>query len=334
MIGPSMISRRRFVRVVSLSILAGPLASEAQAPGKARRIGFVGSTAEGIRGSRSDAFAKGLGELGFTIGQNVTIEYRWLGGRLSPAPEVVADFVRTNVDVIVAFATPAVFSAKEATSSIPIVMVGPRDPVGQGIIATLARPGGNITGISSTAADPGSASGKRLALIKEALPRASRFGHLWSSKFPGTKPGLNEALRTAEKLKITVRSVDVAGPEELPSAFAAMKRDGVEAVSVEAALAVYRKRIIELAATSRLPAIYGASQFVEQGGLMGYSPDWVEIFWKAGHYAGKILNGAKPADLPVEQPTRFELLINLPAAKALGFAIPPSLLLRADRVIE
>jgi putative ABC transport system substrate-binding protein len=334
MIGRSMISRRRFLCTVSLSVLAGPLPAEAQTPGNARRIGFVGGTAEGIRGSRSDAFAKGLGELGFTIGQNVTIEYRWLGGRLSPAPEVVADFIRTNVDVIVAYATPAVFSAKEATSSIPIVMVGPRDPVEQGIIATLARPGGNITGISSTAADPGLAAGKRLALIKEALPRVSRVGYLWTSKFPGAQPGLNETQRTAEKLKITVRSVDVAGPDELSSAFATMKRDGVEAVSVEAGLGGYHKRIIELAAASRLPAIYGGSLFVEQGGLMGYSPDWVEIFRKAGHYAGKVLNGAKPADLPVEQPTKFELLINLPAAKALGFTIPPSLLLRADRVIE
>jgi putative tryptophan/tyrosine transport system substrate-binding protein len=334
MIGRPMISRRRFLCIVSLSVLPDRLTAEAQPTASARRIGFIGGTAEGIRGARSDAFAKGLGELGFTIGRNVTIEYRWLGDRLSPAPEIVADFVRTNVDVIVAFGTPAVFSAKEATKSIPIVMGGPRDPVEQGMIASLARPGGNITGISSTAADPGLAAGKRLALIKEALPRASRVGHLWSSKFPGAKPGLNETQRTAEKLKITVRSVDVAGPDELSGAFATMKREGVEAVSVEAALGVYRKRIIELAAASRLPAMYGASVFVEEGGLMGYSPDWIEIFWKAGRYTGQVLNSAKPADLPVEQPTKFEFLVNLKAAKALGFTIPPSLLVRADRVIE
>jgi putative ABC transport system substrate-binding protein len=274
----------------------------------------------------------GLGELGFTVGQNVSIEYRWFGDRLSPAPEVVVDFVRNKVDVIVAYGSPATLSAKKATKSIPIVMVGARDPVEQGIIGSLARPGGNITGISA-ATGPAIAS-KRLLLMKEAVPQASRVGHLWSSKFPGTKPHTDEMLRAGSTLKMTVISFDVSGRDELSRAFAAMKRDGVDIVSVEAALNAYRQDIVELAAASRLPAFYGSSMYVEQGGLMSYSADWREIFRKAGAYAGKVLKGAKPSDLPVEQPTKFELLVNLKAAKALGLTIPPAFLLRADRTIE
>ena len=334
MIGPSMISRRGFLRAVGLSALAVPLLAEAQPAGVVRRIGFVGHTPEGIRGARTEAFVKGLGEFGFTVGQNVTIEYRWLGDRLSPNPDIVADFVRTKVDVIVAYSTPTVFSAKEATKSIPIVMVGPRDPVEQGIVASLARPGGNITGISSTASDPEASSGRRLVLIREALPRASRVAHLWSSKFPGTKPYLDAMLPVAKRMNITLRAFDVAAPDELPKAFAAMKREGVHFLSVEAALGSYRKPIVALAATSRLPAFYSASIFCDEGGLMCGSVDWLEIFWKAGRYTGQILNGAKPADLPVEQPTKFELVINLTTAKALGFTLPPSILGRATRIIE
>jgi len=262
----------------------------------------------------------------------VSIEYRWLGDRLSPTPDVVADFVRSNVDVIVAYGSPAVLSAKEATKSIPIVMVGARDPVEQGIIASLARPGGNITGISA-ATGPAIAS-KRLALIKEALPRASRVGHLWNSMFPGTKPHADEMLRAGGTLRITVSSFDVRGADELSRAFATMKREGVDVVSVEAALNAYRESIIEIAAASRLPAFYGSSMFVEQGGLMSYSADWFEIFKKAGAYAGKIPKGANPSDLPVEQPTKFELVVNLKTAKALGLTIPQSVLARADQLIE
>ena len=303
----------------------------AQPAGKLWRIGFVGGSS-GIHGPYTDAFRAGLGELGFAVGQNVSIEYRWLGDRLSPAPEVVADFVRSPVDVIVASDSPAVLSAKEATKSIPIVMVGTRDPVEQGIITSLARPGGNVTGISA-GAGPAIAS-KRLSLIKEAVPRASHVGHLWSSMFPGAKPYADEMVRAGDRMKITVSSFDVSGPDELRNTFAAMKRQGVDVVSVEAALNAYRKRTVEIAAASRLPAFYGISSFVEQGGLMSYSADWLEIFRKAGGYAGKILKGARPSDLPVEQPTRFELVVNLRAAKAIGLTIPPSLLLQADRVIE
>jgi putative ABC transport system substrate-binding protein len=279
-----------------------------------------------------DAFRAGLGEQGFSVGQNILIEYRWLGDRLSPTPEVVGDFVRGNVDVIVAYGSPATLSAKKATQRIPIVMVGARDPVEQGIVASLARPGGNITGISA-ATGPDIAN-KRLALIKEAVPRATRIGHLWSSTFPGTRPHTDEMLRAGDTLKMRVTSFDVRGRDDLSRAFATMKREGVEVVSVEAALNAYRTDIVALAAESRLPAFYGSSMFVEQGGLMSYSADWREIFRKAGAYAGRLLGGAKPSDLPVEQPTRFELLVNLRTAKALGLTIPPSFLLHADRVIE
>jgi putative ABC transport system substrate-binding protein len=302
----------------------------AQPAAKVWRVGLVGSSA--IPDDYRAALGAGLRELGFTVGQNVSIEYRGFGDRLSPAPEVVADFVRSNVDVIVAYGSPATLSAKTATKSIPIVMVGARDPVEQGIVASLARPGGNITGIS--AATGAAIASKRLVLIKEAVPQASRIGHLWSSTFPGTKPHTDEILRAGSALKMTVISFDVSGRDELSRAFTAMKRDGVDVVSVEAALNAYRKDIIELAAASRLPAFYGSSMYVEQGGLMSYSADWREIFRKAGAYAGKVLKGAKPSDLPVEQPTKFELLVNLKAAKALGFSIPPSFLVQADRIIE
>jgi putative ABC transport system substrate-binding protein len=302
----------------------------AQPAGKVWRIGLVGSST--IPEDHLAAFRAGLAESGLTVGENVFVEYRGLGDRLSPLPEVVADFVRSAVDVIVAYGSPATLSAKTATQSIPIVMVGARDPVEQGIVASLARPGGNITGISA-ATGPSIAS-KRLALIKEAVPRASRIGHLWSSAFPGTKPHTEEMIRAGGPLKMTVTSFDVRGRDDLSSAFATMKRGGVDVVSVEAALSVYRKKIVELAAQSRLPAFYGSSLYVEAGGLMGYSADWREIFRRGGVYAAKILGGAKPTDLPVEQPTKFELLVNLKTAKNLGLTLPPSFLVQADRVLE
>jgi putative ABC transport system substrate-binding protein len=327
------LGRLEFIVTLGGGLLTAPLAALAQPPGKVWRIGFVGTAASGLYGAYSDALRTGLGELGFTVGENVSIEYRWLSDPLVPTPEVVADFVRTNVNVIVAYGSPAVLSAKEATKNIPIVMVGARSPVELGIIASLARPGGNITGISASASGP-ELAGKRLVLIKETMPQASRVGYLWSSRFPGTKPLMDEMLRAADKLRMTVSAFDVGGPDGLPRAFATMKRERVEIVSVEAALGAYRKSIVEIAAASRLPAFYGGSVFVEQGGLMSYSADWREIFRKAGAYAGKILKGAKPADLPVEQPTKYELVINLKTAGALGLTIPRSLLLRADRVIE
>ena len=224
--------RIKFIATLGGGLLIASRAAIAQPAGKVWRIGFVGSSA--IPGTYSDAFRTGLDALGFTVGQNVSIEYRWLGDRLSPTPEVVADFVQRNVDVIVAYGSPAVLSAKEATKSISIVMVGARDPVEQGIIASLARPGGNITGISA-ATGPAIAS-KRLALIKEAVPRASRVGHLWSSMFPGTKPHADEMRRAGDELRMTVSSFDVARPDELATTFATMKREGVDVVSVEAAL--------------------------------------------------------------------------------------------------
>jgi ABC-type uncharacterized transport system substrate-binding protein len=326
-----MVDRLTFIAILCGSLLVGLPLVMAQPTGKVWRIGFVGGSR--IPKTYSDAFLQGLSESGFVVGQNVAIEYRWLGNPLSPMPEIVADFVRRPVDVIVAAGSPAALSAKDATKSIPIVMVGARDPVEQGLITSLARPGGNITGISSSVVGPAIAS-KRLALIKEALPQASRVGHLWSSTFPGTKPYMEEMLRAGVRMKLTVRSFDVNRPDDLQGAFAAMKRESIEVVSVEAALTAYRRRIVDIAAASRLPALYGISSFVEEGGLMSYSVDWLEIFRKAGGYAGRILKGANPSELPVEQPTRFELVINLRTAKAIGFTIPPSLLLQADRLIE
>ncbi len=326
-----MISRRWLLVAGAASLLATPSRSDAQPAGKGYRIGWLGLGTD-LRPAYDTAFRAGLALHGVTVGQNAAMEFRWLGNSLSPNPALAAELVKSHVDVIVAFGTPAVLSAREATRTIPIVMVGARDPVELGVIVSLARPGGNITGISSTVTREIAA--KRLAIIKEALPRASRIAHLWSSKFPGTRPYVDHITQAAAKLQVSVQAFDVGGPEDLPATFAKMKQGAVDAVSVEPALASYRKQIIELAAASRLPTLYGNSVFVEEGGLMGYSPDWIEILSKAGKYAGMILKGARPSDLPVEQPTKFQLMINAKTAKALGLTISPSLWARADQIIE
>jgi ABC-type uncharacterized transport system substrate-binding protein len=325
-------SRRGFLATVgAIAVVGAPRAGMAQAPGRLSRIGFLVTTV-GLYEAYSEAFLRGLRESGFTLGENVSIEYRRYEP-LTPGGSGVADLVRNNVDLIVAYGAPAVLSAKEATKTIPIVMIGARSPVELGIVPSLARPGGNITGITAGASGAEMA-GKRLALVRDALPRASRVGHLWSSKFPGTKPHVDEMRRAARTVGMTVSAVDVGGPDDLPKAFATMKRDRVEVVSVDAALGAYRKNIVESAAAARLPAMYGHSVFVEQGGLMSYSADWREVFVKAGGYAGRILKGAKPEDIPVEHPTKYELVVNLKTAKTLGLTLPPAFLLRADRVVE
>jgi putative ABC transport system substrate-binding protein len=319
---------------MSAGVLAGPFVVDAQqTPTTVQRIGWVFGGDQGLPGALVDAFAKGLAEFGgLTVGHNVSIEYRRLPNALTPAPEVVADLVRANVAVIVAGSGAAALSAKRATAVIPIVMIGVRDPVEQGFVTSLSRPAGNITGVTAGAGPQ--IAGKRLELMKETLPHASRVGHLWGSAFPGAKPHLDEMVRAADRLLVAIHSFDVVGPEALPNAFAEMKNRRIGILSVEASLQPYRRRIVELAAQSKLPAMYGTDAFVEDGGLMSYSADWREIYRKGGQCVARILGGAKPADLPIEQPTKFKFAINLKTAKALGLTIPPSLLLRADQVIE
>jgi putative tryptophan/tyrosine transport system substrate-binding protein len=274
-------------------------------------------------------FTEGLRDLGYTEGQNVQIEFRSAAGKLSSLPGLAADLVRLKVDVIIASETPAVQAAKLATTEIPIVMAPSGDPVGTGLIASLSRPGGNVTGLSAATAE---LAGKSLDLIREILPAASHVAALADPKNPFTKSFLNQIHRAGNGGHIDIQNVMVSGTDEFDTAFAEMSNRGVEALIVQPTLP--RARIIELARKYRLATVSGNRAFADAGGLMSYSGSLVDRYRNAAPYVDKILRGAKPADLPVQQPTKFELVINLKTAKALGLTIPPTLLSRADEVIE
>ena len=236
--------------------------------------------------------------------------------------------------MIVGFGTPATLSAAQVTKVIPIVMLGVRDPVEQGIIASLGRPGGNVTGIASTVTRPGETHSKGMSLFKEAVPAASRVAHLTNSTFPGTQANVDALVRLAPTLHMDVHPFDIRTAEEVGPVFARITRERMDAVSIDAALWAYRARIIPELARVRLPSYAGISSFADAGALMAFGPDWADLFKHAGSYVGRILGGAKPADLPVEQPTKLVLVLNLKTAKGLGLTIHQSLLLRADQVIE
>jgi putative ABC transport system substrate-binding protein len=329
-------ARVAFVTLVAAVALVSPPNGETQQTGKVYRIGSLASGAAAVP-RFNQAFVDALREEGFVEGQNLTIERRFAAGRLERYPELVADLLRLNVDVIVAGDTPATFAAKAATTTIPIVMIGARDPVGDGLVASLAHPGGNITGIAAT---PGhEMGGKLLQLMKEAVPTASRVAILtWSSSTWSARTSVvNATEAAAQKLGLTLRNFDAKSADDFGRLSSAMVRERVTALVVpgDPFLQPHRKQIVELAERHRLPAIYGQASFVyDAGGMMFYGHDIVALVRQGGIYAAKILKGAKPADLPVEQPTRFELVINLKSAKALGLTIPPSVLLRADQIIE
>jgi len=330
------------IAVLLISILTPPLAAEAQQAGKVHRIGFLSPS------SRSDperlaspfgerglaAFRQGLRDLGYVEGQNIAIEYRWAEGRFERLPDLAAELVRLKVDVIVSVVTQATLAAKNATGTIPIVLVAAGDPLGSGLVANLARPGGNVTGPSSMYGD---LAGKQLELLKETVPKVSRVAVLWN---PANAVWQAQMLRQTEiaarALGLQVQLLEARGPDELEGAFAAMTRERVSAllVQVDVIFALHARRIADLAAKRRVPAMYGSREHVETGGLMSYAPNIPDLFRRAATYVDKILKGAKPADLPVEQPTKFELVINLKTAKALGLKIPQSVLIRADEVIQ
>ncbi len=322
-------------RIIVLAILAVPFFAEAQA-GKAPRIGMLQSGAAPTPGQPSpllDAFRGGLRELGYVEGQNVVTEYRWSEGRDERLAELAADLVRLNVAVIVTAGAPAARAAKAATSTIPIVMAFVGDPVGLGIVSSLARPGANVTGLSLLDAD---LDGKRIELLKEAVPGLTRLAILWSANDPGMTLGFSRVQAAAQALGLALQSLAVREPGEFPGAFQAAGAGRAEALIVTAQPFTVRHRtqILDLAAKQRLPAMYTLGSFVDAGGLMAYGPSLADLYRRAATYVDRILKGAKPTDLPVEQPTKFELLINLKTAKALGLTLPQSLLLRADRVIE
>jgi len=331
-----MIDRRRGVAVaIALGLFATPLPAPAQQPMKVPRVGFLSPSAPSDRGSQIglEGFRRGLHELGYVEGQNVALEFRWAEGKWERLPDLAAELVRLKVDVIVTGTSPAVQAAKEATPTIPIVMAYILDPVATGFVVTLARPGGNVTGLSMMAPE---LIRKQMELLNELVPKVRRVAVLWNPANPAGTPQLREAEAAARALAVRLQPLEAPGPKDIDSAFAAMTRAGAGAVIVlgDAMLISQRTQIVALAAKRRLPAVYGQREYADAGGLMAYSTNRFDSYRRAAVYVDKILKGAKPADLPVEQPTKFELVVNMKTARALALTIPPSILLRADHVIE
>jgi putative ABC transport system substrate-binding protein len=326
--------RRTFLALVPGSLLAAPLVAQAQPAGKVWRIGVLSSGSPSATAiARIDAFKRGLRELGYVEGRNLVIESRWGEGKYETLPGLAAELVRLKMAVILTAAVPAIRAAKEATGTIPIVMAVVVDPVETGLVASFARPGGNITGLSVRTPE---LVGKQFGLLKEIVPKASRVAVLWNPGNLGNPPQLRAAELAARTLGMRLQSLEARNPREIDNAFAAMTREAAAAlvVLVDVMFIDHRTRIADLAATRRLPAVYGQLEHVESGGLMAYAPNFLDNYGRAAVFVDKILRGANPGDIPIEQSTKFELMINLKTAKALGLAIPRSVLLQADRVIE
>ena len=319
--------------LVAAVLLALGVTANGQQPAKVPRIGFLSSLSPAAVSVRMDAFRQGLRELGYVEGKNIVIESRWAEGKTERLPELAAELVRLKVDIIVTGGPAVNRFAKEATVTIPIVLAFDNDPVGNGFAASLARPGGNITGLSTQYPE---ISGKQLELLKEIVPRLSRVAVLGNSIQPGNPQALREVELAAKAFGVELQYLDVRGAKDIETAFRAASKGHADAVLVLASQLVtsHPKQFAELAAKSRLPAIYWSSEFVEAGGLMAYSVSIIDLFRRTATYVDKILKGAKPAELPVEQPTKFEFVINLKAAKQIGLTIPPNVLARADKVIK
>ncbi|HEV2054048.1 MAG TPA: ABC transporter substrate-binding protein [Methylomirabilota bacterium] len=329
-------NRRAFIGTVASGLLAAPLAAEAQQAAKDTRIGFLAANlAAGPH--LTEAFRQGLRDLGYVEGRNVVIEYRNAEGSFERLPVLAAELVALKVDVIVTAGGPlAHLAAKQATRTLPIVFAAADDPVGSGLVTSLARPGGNVTGLSFFGPE---LVGKVLELLTQAVPGVTRVAVLWQPGAAGErteKDMLKEADVAARALGVRLQVVEARGPADLDRAFSDMTRARAGALTVLTSVMFVneRRRLVDLAAKNRLPAVYAQREFVDAGGLMSYGPDVADLFRRAATYVDKILKGAKPADLPVEQPTKFELVINLKTAKGLGLTIPQSLLGRADQVIQ
>jgi putative tryptophan/tyrosine transport system substrate-binding protein len=323
--------RREVITLLGGVAAAWPLAAQAQQPAKQLTIGFLGSGTPAAQGQWVAAFLQRLRELGWIEGRNITIEYRWAEGSSDRAAELAAEFVRLKVDVIVTYATPIVLAAKQSTSAIPIVFAVAADPLGTGLVATLARPGGNVTGLS-VQADLG---GKRLELLRDLIPGLHRLVVMANGGNSASVLEMREVQVAARLLGFEAKTLDIRQAEDIAPAFEEFK-DHADAlyVCIDTILFANRVRINTLALATRLPTMFTSREAVIAGGLMTYGPSFPDLFRRAGDYVDKILHGAKPADLPVEQPTKFDLVINLTAAKALGLEVPPTLLARADEVIE
>ena len=319
--------------LLSFLVSASSQIAYAQQPKKVLRIGFLGATSPSIESTRIEAFRQGMRELGYVEGKNIAIEWRWAEGKFDRLPDLAAELVRLDVDVIVTGGSTSTGAAKQVTTTIPIVMAQVNDPVGSGFVASLARPGGNMTGLSTLAPE---LSGKRLELLKEVVPKLSRVAVFGDSTTPGNAQALRETEPAAKAFKVPLQYLDVLGAKDIESAFREASKGRADAVLVLGApiLISQRKQIADLAVKNRFPGMYPSSEFVESGGLMSYGVSVVDLYRRTARHVDKILKGRKPADLPVEQPTKFELVINLKAAKQIGLTIPPNVLARADRVIR
>ena len=325
--------RRELLIALGVAALAWAGAVRAQAPSTLRRIGMLSGFSPSAYAPSYQAFRLGLRDLGWVEGKNISIEYRHAEGRHDRLPDLAADLVRLKVDVIVTAATSDALAAQRATKAIPIVMVAAGNPVANGLVESLARPGGNVTGLSQMLQE---VSGKRLELLKEVVPKLSRVAVLWNPNSASATLNWKENQQPARQLGIQLFSLEVRSPSELDKAFEAATnvRAGALAILPDPVISTNLERIVDFAAKSRLPSIYQSSEFADAGGLVTYGPDRADLFRRAATYVDKILKGTKPGDLPVDQPTKLELVVNLKTAKALGITIPQSVLFRADKVIE
>jgi putative ABC transport system substrate-binding protein len=334
----ALIRMRPMPTILSFSLLfflvsASSQIANAQQPAKVPRIGFLGAISLSAMSARVEAFRQGLRELGYAETKNIVIEWRSSEGKADRLPDLAAELVRLKLDIIVSGGPVPTRFLKSATITIPIVMAYDDDPVGSGFVATLAHPSGNITGLSTLAPE---ISGKQLELLKEIVPRLSRLALLGNTSQPGHPQALREINLVADGFRVQTQYLEIREPKDIEIAFPAAIKERADALLVVTTpvLSSYRRQVIDLAVKNRLPAIYGRPEFVEDGGLVFYGVSYPDLYRRAATYVDKILKGAKPADLPVEQPKKFEFIINLKAAKQIGLTIPPNVLVRADKVIK
>jgi putative tryptophan/tyrosine transport system substrate-binding protein len=326
------VKRREFITLLG-GAAAWPLAAHAQQAGKVYRIGFLGNSTAALEANLVGPFREGLRDLGYVEGQNILIEYRWAEGEYERFPAITAELITLKVDVIVTAGTPASLAVKKAATSIPLVMVAVGDPVATGLVASLGRPGGNITGLTSIASEM---EGKRLELLREVVPNISHIAVLWNAASPIQIIEEREVRAAAQISGMKMLSLGVRTVEEIEDALTTIVRErpGGLLVLADRLFLHHRTRIMDFAVQRRLPGVHAYRELVEAGGLMSYGPSYADMHRRAASYVDRILKGSKPADLPVQAPVKFELVINLKAAKALGIEIPPMLLGRADEVIE
>jgi putative ABC transport system substrate-binding protein len=331
----SKIQNRKWLglSVIAFVLVMVGAVAQAQQPKKIPRLGFLGNSTAALEANLIGPFRDGLRELGYVEGKNILIEYRWAEGKYERFPELIGELIHLKVEIIVTAGTPASLAVKKATTSIPLVMIAVGDPVGTGLIASLAHPGGNVTGLTSIAAD---LEGKRLELLREVVPTLSHVAVFWNPASPFQVVAEKEVQAAARLLRIKVLSLGVQAPEQFDNAFATIRRERPGALNVLAdRLFLHnRARIMDFAVQNRLPGVHAYVELVEAGGLMSYGPSYPGMHKRAAYYVDRILKGTKPADLPVEQPKQFELVANLKAAKKIGLTIPPAVLYRADKVMR